>query len=115
MALKLARYLHASDQKPTEEDLIRALETLATHLKLKPAVFSAIRGADSSEYSLSKLEEFDLAGSDVERGENLVISNGRVIRLTEASSFLQDLHLINEFETKTQNVDKIASLIQDTQ
>jgi len=123
-ALKLVHYLHDRlQEKATEDVLGSALQKLAAHFKLKSNVVSAIHGdrAGGGGYSLTDLHDFHAAhfgGDNIGPGENLVVSNGRIVRMdlsaASVASLLLNLQLINEFDSRFNNGDKISAVIKTT-
>ncbi|KAI3445630.1 hypothetical protein Pfo_002295 [Paulownia fortunei] len=69
--------------------------------------------AENLRSYLNKVTQFLYRTISLERGVNAVITNGRVIRLFDGSTFLShDLHLLESLEFK-QRIKHIAEIIED--
>ncbi|KAK6136507.1 hypothetical protein DH2020_029743 [Rehmannia glutinosa] len=109
-------YILASGVTESYEALIDKVVQLADANGLPSKGFeSALSGfsAENLKSYLNKVTQFLYRTISLERGVNAVVTNGRVIRLFDGSTFLShDLHLLESLEFK-QRIKHIAEIIED--
>ncbi|KAK6156984.1 hypothetical protein DH2020_011232 [Rehmannia glutinosa] len=109
-------YILASGVTESCEALIDKVVQLADANGLPSKGFeSALSGfsAENLKRYLNKVTQFLYRTISLERGVNAVVTNGRVIRLFDGSTFLShDLHLLESLEFK-QRIKHIAEIIED--
>lgn len=114
---QLCSYYESSQDGQSSQDFLDQIFTLAdvTGIQSK-GLMSAISefSVDKLTHHLKKVGQFVLNGQvGLEKGDNAVITNGRVVRVTDGVTFLsQDLNLLESLEYK-QRTKHIADIIEE--